>query len=149
MSPRAAMASQASTTIAVSATVNKSCTISATGLAFAAYQDAQTSTDTGTATLSIICTNTTPYTVALDKGTTTGGTVSARLMTNGTTTLAYDLYTTAAATTVWGDGTTGTSTESGTGSGATQTLTVYGQIAAGLDPAPGSYTDTVTATVTY
>jgi spore coat protein U-like protein len=48
----------------------------------------------------------------------------------------------------WGN-TVGTDTVAGTGNGAAQALTVYGQIAAGLYVTPGSYTDTITATVTY
>jgi spore coat protein U-like protein len=40
-------------------------------------------------------------------------------------------------------------TASITGSGAAQPITIYGQIPAGEYVAPGSYTDTITATVTY
>jgi spore coat protein U-like protein len=37
----------------------------------------------------------------------------------------------------------------GTGNGAIQALTVYGQTPAGQYVSPGSYTDTITATITY
>jgi spore coat protein U-like protein len=47
----------------------------------------------------------------------------------------------------WGN-TTG-SWEAGTGNGAAQLITVYGQVAAGQSPTPGAYTDTITATVNY
>jgi hypothetical protein len=39
--------------------------------------------------------------------------------------------------------------ESGTGSGLGQSLTVYGLVPAQTTPAPGIYTDTIVATVTY
>ncbi|MFX5809037.1 spore coat protein U domain-containing protein, partial [Acinetobacter baumannii] len=48
----------------------------------------------------------------------------------------------------WGS-TIGTDTVTGTGSGLTQTLTVYGQIAAAQTPLAGAYSDTVTVTLTY
>jgi spore coat protein U-like protein len=62
--------------------------------------------------------------------------------------LSYGLFQNAGFTTNWGQ-TTGTDTVTGTGNGAAQAITVYGQVAAGQYVAPGSYVDTVTATVTY
>jgi spore coat protein U-like protein len=38
---------------------------------------------------------------------------------------------------------------SGTGTGLTQTLTVYGRVAPQTTPKPGTYSDTIIATVTY
>jgi spore coat protein U-like protein len=49
---------------------------------------------------------------------------------------------------VWGN-TVGTDTVAATGSGAAQSYTVYGRITAQTTPAPGTYTDTITVTVTY
>jgi spore coat protein U-like protein len=61
----------------------------------------------------------------------------------------YGLYTDAARTTVWGDvGTLAAVTYNSTGMAAT-TTNIYGRIAAGLDVAVGSYTDTVTATIQF
>ena len=65
---------------------------------------------------------------------------------NGT--LAYSLFSNSAMTTNWGN-TVGTDTSAGTGTGAAQTLTVYGKIPAGTAPAADGYSDTITATVTY
>ena len=45
--------------------------------------------------------------------------------------------------------TTGVNTASGTGTGVTQTLNVYGRVAPQTTPKPGTYSDTVIATVTY
>ena len=100
------------------------------------------------------CTKSTGYTVALNGGTTTGGTVAQRLMANGANTLQYNLYTTNTYTTIFGDGTGTSVTQAGTGSGVNtaNTLTVYGQLpdsATNQAAVPGSYTDTVQVTVTY
>jgi spore coat protein U-like protein len=62
--------------------------------------------------------------------------------------LNYSLHSDAARTVVWGN-TAGTDTVAGTGNGLAQTLTVYGNIPGGQLSAPGAYTDTVTATLTY
>jgi spore coat protein U-like protein len=70
-------------------------------------------------------------------------------MTNGANTLNYSMYTTAGRTTVWGDGTLSTVTQAGTGNGTGQALTVFGRVPTGQYVTAGSYTDTVTATVTY
>jgi spore coat protein U-like protein len=63
-------------------------------------------------------------------------------------TVNYSLYTTAVRTVVWGN-TVGTDTMAGTGNGASQAFTVYGRVPTQTTSAPGNYTDTVTATVTY
>ena len=42
-----------------------------------------------------------------------------------------------------------TDTQGGTGSGAVQNYTVYGQVAPVSSPAAGAYTDTIAVTVTY
>lgn len=82
-------------------------------------------------------------------GTTVGGTIPARLLTSGSTTLGYNLYTTNGRTTVWGDGTGGSAAVAGTGTGLTQNLTVYGRIAGSQNLAAGSFSDVVTATITF
>jgi spore coat protein U-like protein len=48
----------------------------------------------------------------------------------------------------WGS-TVGTNTESGTGTGSTQSLTVYGRVASQTTPNPGTYSDTIVVTVAY
>jgi spore coat protein U-like protein len=97
--------------------------------------------------LHIQCTNTTPYTIGLDKGTTSGASVSQRLLANGSATVNYNLYTASDYATVWGD--TGGTPVSSTGTGADQLFTIYGKIPAQTTPAPGTYTDLITVTVTY
>lgn len=140
-----ALATTATGSMAVSATVNASCSISPNALSFGTYAGSQIQQTT---TISVTCTNTTPYTVGLNAGTTSGATVTNRLMSDGNGhTLAYALYQDSGYSTNWGN--SSGSWESGTGNGSAQSLTVYGQITSGLTPVPGSYTDTITATVTY
>ncbi len=133
------------TSFPVSVTVLSGCAITATTLAFGNYTG---SLINSTSTISVTCTNTTPYNVGLNAGTATGATVTTRKMQNGTHLLGYALYQNSGHSTNWGN-TVGTDTEVGTGSGAVQPLTVYGQLPAGQVVTQGNYTDTITATVTY
>jgi spore coat protein U-like protein len=143
--PAIAQTDPATTTFVVSATVLKDCVVAATALAFGNYTGA---VNNATSTVTVTCTNTTTYTVGLSAGLATGATVTTRQMQDGANLLPYALYSNSGMTTNWGN-TAATNWVSGTGTGGAQALTVYGQIAAGLYVTPGSYTDTITATVTY
>jgi spore coat protein U-like protein len=141
-----AVAATTTATIAISATVQATCVVSAAPLAFGTYTGVQLD---ATAIISVTCTNTTTYTVGLDKGTTASGTVAARLMVGpAAATLGYRLASASQAGANWGD-TLPLGWVTGTGNGSLQPLTVYGRVAAGQYVAPGAYTDTITATVTY
>lgn len=152
----AAAAGSATTTFAVTATVASNCLVSANPLAFGSYQPGNGNLAVNT-TMSVRCTKGSPFTIALNAGATSGGSLAQRLMGNGTNTLQYNLYTTAGLTTVWGDGTGSTATVAGTGNGMAAanavTETVYGQLpdsAANQALAPaGPFTDTITVTVSY
>jgi spore coat protein U-like protein len=139
-------------TLSVTANVVDTCTVAASGnlLAFGAYTGAVNNTN---GSLSLTCTDGDTYTVALNIGTGSGASFANRVLTNPSPagTMDYNIYTTSARTTVWGDGTGTTATVPGTGTGALQTLTVFGQIPAGQTATvtPGNYTDTVTITVTF
>lgn len=126
------------------------CTIATQPLDFGQSQGVLASTVNVNTTLSVTCTNTTPYNVGLNAGTGTGSTTAARVMSGtgaNTSTVSYNLYQAAGATN-WGN-TQGTDTRSGTGSGAAQTLTVYGAIPAQATPQPDTYKSTITATVYF
>ncbi|MCI0466362.1 MAG: spore coat U domain-containing protein [Beijerinckiaceae bacterium] len=101
-----------------------------------------------TTTFSVQCTNTTPYDIGLNQGTTAGGTTATRLMTSGSATVSYQMFSDAARTVNWGN-TVGTDTVAATGNGAAQSYTIFGRVPAQTTPAPGLYTDTVTITVTF
>jgi spore coat protein U-like protein len=149
--PAAASAqSQVSTSqLKVTLAVQAECKLtSTTDLAFGTTGVIQTAVN-ATGTIGVQCTNTTPYNIGLNAGTGSGATVSARKMTSGSgSTITYDIYRDTARTQVWGD-TVNSNTLAGTGNGAVQTHTVYGRVPAQATPAPGSYSDTVTVTVTY
>ncbi|WP_321954748.1 Csu type fimbrial protein [Paraburkholderia bannensis] len=132
------------------ATVAADCNITAAPLAFPPVT-ALNNAVAATTTVSVTCVSGAPYAVALDAGTTTGATVTNRLMllNNGTATVNYGLFTDAAWTRTWGDGTSGTTTNAGTGSGSSQSFTVYGRVPAQSVPPPGNYSDTITTTVSF
>lgn len=134
-----------------SATVLTTCSVTAGNLAFGDIDPltlATTPVD-ATSTIDVTCTNGTAYDVGLDAGT-TGATVDARQMTDGSTnTLDYSLFSDSTRSTNWGD-TIDTDTVAGTGNGTAQTLTVYGRVPSGQNTVKaGAYTDTVTVTLTY
>ena len=69
-------------------------------------------------------------------------------MTQASEQITYGLYQDSGRTQPWGDS-VGTNTAAGTGSGLTQTFTVYGRVPAQNTPSPGTYADTVVVTVSY
>jgi len=141
-----AFAGTASANLAISATIVATCTIGTTPVAFGNYTGTLNNSNGG---VSVQCTNTTPYTIALDAGTGTGATVTTRAMTGpGSAQLGYGLYSDSAHTINWGNS-LATNWVSGTGNGSSQSYTAYGQIPAGQYLAPGSYNDTVVATVAW
>lgn len=143
-----AQAGTATTTLGVSLTINAGCNVSSSPVAF----PTQTVLSSGvpqTGSVSVTCTNTTPYNVGLDAGAGSGATVASRLMTGpSSATVTYGLYQDSGHASVWGN-TIGTNTVTGTGNGNAQSLTVYGYIAPQTTPAPGAYADTVNVTVTF
>jgi len=147
-----AAAGTASNTFQVNATVVSACTVSGSAMNFGSSIDplaAATPLD-ATSTLSVQCTNTTPYTVALNAGSNAGGAsnFTNRTMKSGSNSLGYQLYLDAGRSSIWGDG-TASSTVAGTGTGSTQSLTIYGRLPSLANVVPGSYTDTVTVTISY
>lgn len=148
-----ANATTATNTFQVTATITSSCTVSGTALSFgSAIDPLATGVPLDAAsTLTVTCSNTTPYAVSLNAGANAGGAsnFSARTMKSGSNTLGYQLYLDSGRTTVWGDGTASSSTKSSTGTGSAQTLSVYGRVPSLANVVPGTYTDTVTVTVTY
>lgn len=141
-------AATATTTFSVTATVLQVCAVSASTLAFGNYDPTSATPTDGTTTVSVTCTNGTAYTIGLNAGTGSGATVASRKMTASSNLLNYTLYQDNLRATVWGN-TVSTDTVAGTGSGAAIPHTVYGRIPAQQTAPTGSYSDTVTVTVTY
>jgi spore coat protein U-like protein len=141
---------QESDSFDVTATVVAACSIAAGDLAFGNYNPVTAAAVPGTSTINVTCTNASPYTIGLSAGNGSGATVTTRAMTRftGTETLAYGLFIDAAFEENWG--TDLADRKSGTGSGAIQAHTVYGQVNAGQSTAiAGVYTDTITASVYF
>ena len=128
-----------------------SCTVAATGVAFGTYTPLQMSALQANGTISIACTGVLydVATVSLSPG--MSGNYGARTLTSGASTLSYNLYTSAADSAVWGNGSGSSSTVQAViwFFAPTVNLTVYGAVGAGQDPAPGAYTDIITVSVSY
>ena len=130
----------------VNATALSTCAISATAMSFGTYSKVLTHS---TSTLTATCSNSTTYNVGLSAGLGSGATVTTRKMTSpASATLNYSIFRNSTWTQNWGN-TVGTDTVAGTGNGTAQTITAYGQMAAGQSGNPAAYTDTITATITY
>jgi spore coat protein U-like protein len=143
-----AQAATATTSFQVQLTIEAQCLInSASTLSFGTQGVLSANVDQ-TSTIQVQCTDTTSYTIGLDAGTGAGATVATRKLTGGGSTITYSLYSNSGRTSVWGT-TIGSDTVASTGTGATQSFTVYGRIPAQTTPAPATYTDTITVTVTY
>ena len=151
-SMQGAFAATTTTAFQVTANVAAQCTVAAANLAFGVVDPLGANVDQ-TTTVTVNCTKNSPYTVGLSAGTTTGATIAQRLMANGADTMNYNLFTTAARTTIWGNSAVAPTWVSGTGAGlgTPQVLTVYGRVPTGqTNLAVGSYAETaVTVTVTY
>jgi spore coat protein U-like protein len=134
----------------VTATVISDCTIGSTNIDFGST-GLLTSTLTASGTLSVTCTNASPYTISLSAGNGTGATTGDRRMTRtgGTDQVSYGLYSSTAYGTQWGDGNNGTAVVSKTGAGVAQQLTVYARVLPQPTPRAGAYLDSVIATISY
>jgi spore coat protein U-like protein len=143
----ASLPGSANASFTANATVLNNCLVSAQNINFGATGVLSANVD-ATGQLTVTCTPTTSYTVALNGGT-TGSPPASRKMSKGSETVTYGLYKDAARSQVWGDAGTPGSTVSGTGTGLVQTLSVYGRVPPQATPSPGTYSDTVIVTVTY
>jgi spore coat protein U-like protein len=131
------------------ATVTNNCFINTQTLSFGASNRVLTSAVRTAGALSVQCTANNPYLIALNGGTVSGN-PAARQMRNTVTgeKIGYEISGTLDGP-LWGDGSAGTSMVGGTGSGAVQTVRIYGRVPAQRTPSPGSYRDTVTATIYF
>ena len=132
-----------------------SCSTSAQAVAFGNYDPLSALPTDSTGQVTVTCSNLVSlfvnYTVALSTG--VSGTYSSRQLASGANRLNYNLYTDVTHLLVWGDGTSGTSQISAgflaVILGVSANHTVYGRIPARQTAAVGSYSDTITVTVTF
>jgi spore coat protein U-like protein len=134
-------------TFDVTATVADSCVITAGDLAFGAYDPVVTHASTAldaSSTLSVTCTTGASTNITLDLGTSASGS-QRRMSDGGTNHLDYELYSDSGRSTVWDDA----PGVDHTGTGSQENISVYGRVPAGQSVPAASYTDTVTATITF
>ncbi|MBN3833939.1 spore coat U domain-containing protein [Burkholderia sp. Ac-20344] len=148
--PACASLTTSSGTFPFSATANvvNNCNINATNVNFGTAS-LLSGTLAATGTITAQCTNGDAWKIALSGGNSSN--VMARQMqrSSGGGTIGYGLYTDATHSVTWGDGTGGSATVTGVGTGTSQVVTVYGAVPAQTTPAPGSYSDTITATISF
>jgi len=146
-------AADATTTFNVLITVTAACdisTVAPTSVNFGSQPSTATNIDNQGA-LNVTCTPSAPYTIALDDGQNSTNGADGRRMTDGSDFIPYQLYRDAGRTAadVWGSTAgSGGNVYSGTGDGTVQNLPVYGRVPSTNVPA-GSYSDVITATITY
>ena len=129
------------------------CSVSATAVAFGAYnpQVGTPSDSVGTVTTTCTAADAThaTYSIALSAG---SGSMSTRTLRNGSMVLRYNLYQDAGRSVVWGDDTGGGASLVGSfpsESLAQQRYPIYARIPTGQNVAPGIYQDVITITVLY
>ncbi|SIT43691.1 Spore coat protein U [Paraburkholderia ribeironis] len=136
-----------------SATVQKACVVTANNVNLGAVPSTAVNT-TASNTLSVTCTNGTPFFVGLapSNGNTAGAGVMKGTRSGNTDQVPYQLSSTPGpGGTPWGNTATSTTAgngKAGSGSGLAQSLTVYAT-APSANYTPDSYSDTVTVNVNY
>ena len=129
------------------------CTVSASGVAFGAYDTMSPAPDDSAGDVTIVChPSVGAPIVALGAG--ISGLFSPRTMSSGAATLDYNLYTSATYSLVWGSGVGGSATvtlSGGTVSAGQRTFTrtIYGRIPPGQQVPAGTYADTIMVTVIF
>ena len=123
------------------------CTVGTTTVGFGVYDVFSNQDTDATGTVTVTCDpDTTPYTIALERGIT--GSINNRVMlsASGHDRLNYNLYIDAARSTIWGNGSGNSLVVS---QSAPATVTVYGRIPPGQNVSVGTYSDTVSVTISF
>ena len=126
--------------------VDEVCEVSATDLDFGAVGNLNANVD-ATATITVRCTNGTPYKIRINGGQAGASNPANRKMTDGTHEITYGIYRDAARTQGWGG--RNSNDVNATGTGYSQTYTAYGRVPPQPTPPPGTYTDTLVVSVVY
>jgi spore coat protein U-like protein len=118
------------------------CTVQSAGLVFGGYDSLSPAPLDGVGDINVDCDAETSFTVGLGGASGTG----ARQMQKGAAALAYNIYTDASRTFVWGEGVAQNAVSA---TGTTVDLPVYGRIPAHQNVPAGEYVDTIVITVSY
>lgn len=132
----------------VSTTVTSTCSFAAVGnLGFGAYTSNQALPADASTNVTANCSSGTAYSIGMSSGAYWGSAWAGwRALGNGANRLAYSLKVNAQNGADWGDG---GQAYSAVGINADQTVLLVGRIPASQPAAPGSYTDSVVATLIY
>ena len=134
--------------IPVSATVPNACTVNmATDLDFGSILATETGTIDRSSAISLTCSRRTPWQIGLSNGANPSG-LLRRMAGPGGQFVEYQLYRNPERWDRWGS-TLNVDTVAGTGTGSSQTATVYGRILNQYLTQAGTYNDTITVIVTY
>ncbi len=131
----------------MSATVPSKCVVTSASLNFGAPTSLATQIDAST-NLGVSCSIALPFQIQLNGGVSAATDPTFRKMTKAAEFVRYGLYRDNARTLPWG-ATLGSNTYSGTGTGLSVSVPVYGRVPVQATPTPGLYTDTVVITVNY
>lgn len=135
----------------VNAGVGADCTLAIPNVSFGTVNNLSSPRDTST-NATVTCTSGAPWTLSLNAGSTPGNTYAQRYMSlggSGPGVVQYQIYRDPGPANIWGNGTAGTVTRTGTGIGTAQTIPIYLRVPAQGAHAEGTYRDTVTATLTF
>lgn len=134
------------------------CSVSSSGLNFLTYDPLSASNLNVSGNVRVTCSVgglvglLVAYDIMLSPG--GSGTYKQRQLSRGASKLNYNLYTTAARSTIWGDGSASTATVSDAwlvtlGAATSQDYTVFGQIPMLQNVVAGAYTDSMVVTIIY
>lgn len=147
-----ASAATATDTFDVTIKITNACTVNAADMTFPDTATLASTAVTTSSTVSVACSNKGAFTVAFSNGLNSTD-PAARKMTNGTNTVDYALFRDAAHSELLGDASTAatvTLAGTSTGNNTADSFTIYGQVPSGQGDKPtGTYSDTVTATVSF
>jgi spore coat protein U-like protein len=127
------------------------CSVTTTATNFGSYNPLLTSPVDSTGSISVDCTGNAHVTIFIGVSGNSGSFNPRSLKRiSGTDLLSYNLYTTAARTSIWGDETQGTaSVPNSVKKNKTWTATVYGRISGDQDVPVGTYSDSLVVTINY
>ena len=144
-------AAQQTGTIAVTASITASCSLTTNALAFGALTSTNGGNTDVPTTASVTCTSDSPFNIGIDYGANASG--FTRRMTNGTDFLTYSVYIDGFGSSEFGPisnyGNTTNFNSPMTGNNTTTTVNIYGRIPQQSTPPSGSYSDTLTVTLQY
>lgn len=139
-------AGTASDDMTVGVNVVTTCSVTANDLTFPDYDGS--AAVTAQTTLDLNCSASLPVTIDFDFANHDGN-FAYLIRAVGAPVLPYYLYSDPTYQTIWGTATTNGETVSYTGTGSSESLTVYGKINAGFSVLAATYTSTVTAELTW